>query len=563
LPSTIHPDRGARTSRADHLQSIDRESVIVSFASEGMNTTSSSSRRGTPMPPPPTPPPHHHHHHFYHHHHQRHPEFRHASGASTPAAAAAATAAADAVAAAAADTGSAWDSDNVAYVGMEYSNNGACSQRAPTPSSRRPAGSLAGGCSRTEATFSNLYSNGRGLGGGYHSMTGFPLPSNGGFGMGTSACSSSSPSAVPICSALPLAAPTPLSEALSSVPHEDFRPPAAVVPATSDYCQAEYCGREDLKAGGRSPETPCESHLKDGLQRVTHNDKVFGTHRPSPSPSPEDIARPSNEANTKTGTATTAAAAAAAAVSATSIASELLDVKKEPTDASRPAPGTGLELTLQVQGEEEVDQKPMPDAAGAMVTADLPGSGACEMPGCMKSPRYGYGDELPVVCHSHKKAGMVTVRDGKIMMATRDGSAFKREKAPAAAPISAAPKAEGMDTDASRAIATGTSGTAATADKVAAKSKVKRPAKRERTGSRCPDDDAAWTPSTANSRTQLMYRKLCEVTGCQVQPSYGLPGTTKPRFCCEHKLEGMVGLKNRPCLFPGCLTRPHYGLPNG
>ncbi|CAN0049777.1 unnamed protein product [Pylaiella littoralis] len=62
---------------------------------------------------------------------------------------------------------------------------------------------------------------------------------------------------------------------------------------------------------------------------------------------------------------------------------------------------------------------------------------------------------------------------------------------------------------------------------------------------------------------QPTNRKLCEVKGCQVQPSYGPPGTSRPRFCCEHKSEGMVGLKNRPCLSPGCTTRPHYGLTQG
>ncbi|CAM9994244.1 unnamed protein product, partial [Laminaria digitata] len=41
------------------------------------------------------------------------------------------------------------------------------------------------------------------------------------------------------------------------------------------------------------------------------------------------------------------------------------------------------------------------------------------------------------------------------------------------------------------------------------------------------------------------------------------PGTSRPRFCSGHKTKGMVGLKNRPCLFPGCATRPHYGLSMG
>lgn len=49
--------------------------------------------------------------------------------------------------------------------------------------------------------------------------------------------------------------------------------------------------------------------------------------------------------------------------------------------------------------------------------------------GCEKSPRYGHGEEPPVVCQNHKKAGMFTVRDGKMMMATRDGSGAMHEVA--------------------------------------------------------------------------------------------------------------------------------------
>lgn len=73
---------------------------------------------------------------------------------------------------------------------------------------------------------------------------------------------------------------------------------------------------------------------------------------------------------------------------------------------------------------------------------------------------------------------------------------MKKEEAIEAAPISTAqvaPEAERAD-----AAAAGT----ATAAKAVVKRKAKRAGKRERLGSRCPDDDAAWTPSTANSRLQ-------------------------------------------------------------
>lgn len=46
---------------------------------------------------------------------------------------------------------SAWDSDNVAYVGMEYPNMGACSQRAPFCFYR---GDHAGGCSQDKTIVS-------------------------------------------------------------------------------------------------------------------------------------------------------------------------------------------------------------------------------------------------------------------------------------------------------------------------------------------------------------------------------------------------------------------------
>lgn len=62
---------------------------------------------------------------------------------------------------AAAPARSAWDSDNVVYVGMEYSNMGACSQKAPA--SFHPS-SNGGGCSQTKKNSFNATFAGRNLG---------------------------------------------------------------------------------------------------------------------------------------------------------------------------------------------------------------------------------------------------------------------------------------------------------------------------------------------------------------------------------------------------------------
>ncbi|CBJ32965.1 conserved unknown protein [Ectocarpus siliculosus] len=129
----------------------------------------------------------------------------------------------------------------------------------------------------------------------------------------------------------------------------------------------------------------------------------------------------------------------------------------------------------------------------------------CKHAGCTRTPRYGRKNGPLTLCQSHKRAGLYTVRDGVLLVATRDGSAF-REKA-----------------GSSSSVNSNKNGTA----------------------------------------TGAAARRKCEAPDCTIQPSYGDPGTSRPRFCSSHKEKQMVSLKNRPCLFPGCDIRPHYGLSMG
>lgn len=47
-------------------------------------------------------------------------------------------------------------------------------------------------------------------------------------------------------------------------------------------------------------------------------------------------------------------------------------------------------------------------------------------PGCSKTSRYGYTDAPLTLCQSHKRAGMYTIRDGRVLVSTRDGKGETR-----------------------------------------------------------------------------------------------------------------------------------------
>lgn len=43
-------------------------------------------------------------------------------------------------------------------------------------------------------------------------------------------------------------------------------------------------------------------------------------------------------------------------------------------------------------------------------------------PGCIRTPKYGHKDGPLSLCQSHKRVGMYTNRNGKLLIATREGS---------------------------------------------------------------------------------------------------------------------------------------------
>ncbi|CAM9802249.1 unnamed protein product [Ectocarpus sp. 6 AP-2014] len=165
----------------------------------------------------------------------------------------------------------------------------------------------------------------------------------------------------------------------------------------------------------------------------------------------------------------------------------------------------------------------------------------CKHAGCTRTPRYGRKNGPLTLCQSHKRAGLYTVRDGVLLVATRDGSAF-REKAGSSSTVN------------NNRNGTATGGSGETHGDAARDSTPTPPATTAPSSSQVPK-----LPSS----TTTAARRKCEAPDCTIQPSYGDPGTSRPRFCSSHKEKQMVSLKNRPCLFPGCDIRPHYGLSMG
>ncbi|CAM9324488.1 unnamed protein product [Ectocarpus sp. 12 AP-2014] len=182
----------------------------------------------------------------------------------------------------------------------------------------------------------------------------------------------------------------------------------------------------------------------------------------------------------------------------------------------------------------------------------------CEHGECDGTPQYGGHDGPLTFCRAHKRAGMYTTRDGVLFVATRDGIAFRKGPGPPRATVNG--DREGM-TVAADAAATTTGGSEIATP--ATPSRASKTDAKQTTAPTVPPPSPAAeevnTPASGSKKSQSLHRKLCEVPGCNVQPSFGAPGTGKPRFCTGHKEEGHVSLKNRPCIFPGCNTRPHYG----
>ena len=51
---------------------------------------------------------------------------------------------------------------------------------------------------------------------------------------------------------------------------------------------------------------------------------------------------------------------------------------------------------------------------------------------------------------------------------------------------------------------------------------------------------------------------MCKKELCKKQPNFNSMGETKPLYCATHKLEGMVNVRHKTCIYPDCKTLPSY-----
>jgi hypothetical protein len=54
--------------------------------------------------------------------------------------------------------------------------------------------------------------------------------------------------------------------------------------------------------------------------------------------------------------------------------------------------------------------------------------------------------------------------------------------------------------------------------------------------------------------------KHCLYDGCNTQPSYGMEVDKKASYCFIHKKENMINIKGKRCLYDGCKKQPSYGM---
>jgi hypothetical protein len=54
----------------------------------------------------------------------------------------------------------------------------------------------------------------------------------------------------------------------------------------------------------------------------------------------------------------------------------------------------------------------------------------------------------------------------------------------------------------------------------------------------------------------------CEINGCEITPSFNFIYSTRPARCLNHKIDGMINIKNKLCAEEGCLKRASYAYPN-
>ena len=56
--------------------------------------------------------------------------------------------------------------------------------------------------------------------------------------------------------------------------------------------------------------------------------------------------------------------------------------------------------------------------------------------------------------------------------------------------------------------------------------------------------------------------KRCAHEGCMKRPHFNAPGSSVGMYCAVHKLAGMVNMKSKRCAHEGCMSQPNFNVPS-
>ncbi|CAM9356527.1 unnamed protein product [Ectocarpus fasciculatus] len=190
---------------------------------------------------------------------------------------------------------------------------------------------------------------------------------------------------------------------------------------------------------------------------------------------------------------------------------------------------------------------PSPTSTPSPKTLLAPKPPRCEYPGCLRSAKYGLRDAPPIACQAHKRAGQYTTnRHEELLMATRDGDAFRTPAVTVPLPAVTVPPSP------------------ASSEITGTKAASAQPSRRS-TGSSGPSVPSRRKPkATLSSSVHTLKRKnqpelssngheespapqngSCLFPGCGARPTYGLPGAARAVYCFSHKKGSMVDLFNK------------------
>ncbi|CAN0529342.1 unnamed protein product, partial [Ectocarpus sp. 12 AP-2014] len=236
-------------------------------------------------------------------------------------------------------------------------------------------------------------------------------------------------------------------------------------------------------------------------------------------------------------------------MSASSIAGSNLD--PNPMSSRRkaaPADETCGTSSSQLPGVSPTSSlSPPPISTSSPKTLLVPKAPRCEYPGCPKYAKYGLRDAPPSKCQAHKRAGQYTTnRHGELLMATRDGNAFRTPAVAVPVPAVTVPPSPASSDIAGKEAAfaqprrrsTGSSGASVPSHrkpKAKPSSSVHTLKRKNRPG----------PSSSGHGEGPALQNHSCLFPGCGARPIYGLPGAARAVYCFSHKKGSMVNLSRQ------------------